>query len=169
MYCNGYGTVSPGHVAIYLMLRRSSEDERSPTFSFNVVLVTPRPYDLTNPGCSGPMIDAKERKDSVALASPVLVVLAQAQGEFFSAVSDPAETYLELVFKNKVEAITVADKKRGRGDGSAGMFSWLVCRLIHKQKGKLLRSYRFMNQELQDSGKELSNRQSLFLIPQFSS
>ncbi|KAF3619477.1 hypothetical protein FXO38_32909 [Capsicum annuum] len=138
----------------------------------------------------------------MCFATHFLKLLLLPKSEFFSAVSDPAETYLELVvtsegllmiysglkpslleiamtqgvyyyfyqvFKNKVKAITTADKKRGQGDGSAGMFSWLVCRLIHKQKGKLLRSYRFMNQELQDSGKELSNHQSLFLIPQFSS
>ncbi|PHT52551.1 hypothetical protein CQW23_07013 [Capsicum baccatum] len=33
---------------------------------------------------------------------------------------------VEEVFKNMVEAIEAADKKRGRGDGSVGMFSWLI-------------------------------------------
>ncbi|KAF3633809.1 hypothetical protein FXO37_26828 [Capsicum annuum] len=120
----------------------------------------------------------QERKDSVALASPVLVVTSEGLLMIYSglkpslleiAMTQGVYYYFYQVFKNKVKAITTADKKRGQGDGSAGMFSWLVCRLIHKQKGKLLRSYRFMNQELQDSGKELSNHQSLFLIPQFSS
>ncbi|KAF3645483.1 Peroxisomal nicotinamide adenine dinucleotide carrier [Capsicum annuum] len=70
----------------------------------------------------------------MCFAAHSLKLLLLSKSEFFSTASDPAETYLELgvyyyfyqVFKNKVEAIEAADKKRGREDGSVRMFSWLV-------------------------------------------
>ncbi|KAF3627652.1 Kinase superfamily protein isoform 1 [Capsicum annuum] len=41
-------------------------------------------------------------------------------------VSQCVYYYFYQVFKNRVEAIEAVDKKRGRGDGSVRMFSWLV-------------------------------------------
>ncbi|KAM3339197.1 peroxisomal nicotinamide adenine dinucleotide carrier [Capsicum galapagoense] len=43
-----------------------------------------------------------------------------------TAVSQGVYYYFYQVFKNRAEAIAAANKKRGRGDGSVGMFSWLV-------------------------------------------
>lgn len=34
--------------------------------------------------------------------------------------------YFYQVFKNRAEAIAAARKRKGLGDGSVGMFSWLV-------------------------------------------
>lgn len=43
-----------------------------------------------------------------------------------TAVSQGVYYYFYQVFKNRAEAIAAANKKRGRGDGSVGMLSWLV-------------------------------------------
>lgn len=43
-----------------------------------------------------------------------------------TAVSQGVYYYFYQVFKNRAEAIAAANKKRGRGDGSIGMLSWLV-------------------------------------------
>lgn len=43
-----------------------------------------------------------------------------------TAVSQGVYYYFYQVFKNRAEAIASANKKRGRGDGSVGMLSWLV-------------------------------------------
>ncbi|XP_047258494.1 peroxisomal nicotinamide adenine dinucleotide carrier-like, partial [Capsicum annuum] len=71
---------------------------------------------------------------------PSLLGIAVTQGVYY---------YFYQVFKNKVEAIAATDKKRGQGDGSTGMFSWLVCRLIHKQKGVIQSSIIVSNPSIQ--------------------
>lgn len=38
--------------------------------------------------------------------------------------------YFYQVFKNKAEAIAAARRDKGRGDGTVGMFSWLVVAAI---------------------------------------
>ncbi|XP_009593276.1 peroxisomal nicotinamide adenine dinucleotide carrier-like [Nicotiana tomentosiformis] len=43
-----------------------------------------------------------------------------------TTVSQGVYYYFYQVFKNKAEAIASANKKKGRGDGSVGVFSWLV-------------------------------------------
>ncbi|KAJ8563063.1 hypothetical protein K7X08_031515 [Anisodus acutangulus] len=43
-----------------------------------------------------------------------------------TAVSQGVYYYFYQLFKNRAEAIASANKKRGRGDGSVGMLSWLV-------------------------------------------
>lgn len=43
-----------------------------------------------------------------------------------TAVSQGVYYYFYQVFKNRAEAMAAANKKRGRGDGSVGMLSWLV-------------------------------------------
>lgn len=43
-----------------------------------------------------------------------------------TAVSQGVYYYFYQVFKNRAEAIAAANKKKGRGDGSVGMLSWLV-------------------------------------------
>ncbi|CAN4114537.1 unnamed protein product [Withania somnifera] len=48
---------------------------------------------------------------------PSLLGTAASQGIYY---------YFYQVFKNRAEAIASANKKRGRGDGSVGMLSWLV-------------------------------------------
>ncbi|GAY49392.1 hypothetical protein CUMW_118750 [Citrus unshiu] len=48
---------------------------------------------------------------------PSLVGTAASQGIYY---------YFYQLFKNKAEAFAVARKARGRGDGSVGMFSWLI-------------------------------------------
>ncbi|XP_060186800.1 peroxisomal nicotinamide adenine dinucleotide carrier-like [Lycium barbarum] len=48
---------------------------------------------------------------------PSLLGTAMSQGVYY---------YFYQVFKNRAEAIAFANKKRGRGDGSVGMLSWLV-------------------------------------------
>ncbi|KAH7848158.1 hypothetical protein Vadar_034453 [Vaccinium darrowii] len=45
---------------------------------------------------------------------------------FGTAASQGIYYYFYQVFKNKAEAIAVAHRKKGRGDGTVGMFSWLV-------------------------------------------
>ncbi|MQL70521.1 hypothetical protein Taro_002856 [Colocasia esculenta] len=52
---------------------------------------------------------------------PSLVGTAASQGIYY---------YFYQVFKNRAEAIAVARKKKGRGDGTVGMFSWLVVAAI---------------------------------------
>ncbi|RWR78345.1 peroxisomal nicotinamide adenine dinucleotide carrier-like protein isoform X1 [Cinnamomum micranthum f. kanehirae] len=52
---------------------------------------------------------------------PSLLGTAASQGIYY---------YFYQVFKNKAEAIAVSRKKRGRGDGTVGMFSWLVVAAI---------------------------------------
>lgn len=48
---------------------------------------------------------------------PSLLGTATSQGIYY---------YFYQVFKNKAEAIAAANKKKGRGDGTVGMLSWLV-------------------------------------------
>lgn len=48
---------------------------------------------------------------------PSLLGTAASQGVYY---------YFYQVFKNKAEAIAAANKKKGQGNGSVGMFSWLV-------------------------------------------
>lgn len=45
---------------------------------------------------------------------------------FGTAASQGIYYYFYQVFKNKAEAIAVARRKKGHGDGTVGMFSWLV-------------------------------------------
>ncbi|KAF7137496.1 hypothetical protein RHSIM_Rhsim07G0258700 [Rhododendron simsii] len=45
---------------------------------------------------------------------------------FGTAASQGIYYYFYQVFKNKAEAIAVARRKKGRGDGTVGMLSWLV-------------------------------------------
>ncbi|KDP36704.1 hypothetical protein JCGZ_07995 [Jatropha curcas] len=45
---------------------------------------------------------------------------------FGTAASQGIYYYFYQVFKNKAEAIAAAHKAKGRGDGTVGMFSWLV-------------------------------------------
>ncbi|KAH7566953.1 hypothetical protein ACOSP7_011403 [Xanthoceras sorbifolium] len=45
---------------------------------------------------------------------------------FGTAASQGIYYYFYQVFKNKAEAIAVARKHKGRGDGTVGMFSWLL-------------------------------------------
>nr|XP_043609696.1 peroxisomal nicotinamide adenine dinucleotide carrier-like [Erigeron canadensis] len=48
---------------------------------------------------------------------PSLLGTATSQGIYY---------YFYQVFKNKAEAIAAANKRKGHGDGTVGMFSWLV-------------------------------------------
>ncbi|XAR64314.1 hypothetical protein NMG60_11024600 [Bertholletia excelsa] len=52
---------------------------------------------------------------------PSLLGTAASQGIYY---------YFYQVFKNKAEAIAVARRKKGRGDGTVGMLSWLVVAAI---------------------------------------
>ncbi|KAF3446970.1 hypothetical protein FNV43_RR12150 [Rhamnella rubrinervis] len=52
---------------------------------------------------------------------PSLLGTAASQGIYY---------YFYQVFKNKAEAIAAARREKGRGDGSVGMFSWLVVAAI---------------------------------------
>ncbi|KAE8709793.1 Peroxisomal nicotinamide adenine dinucleotide carrier [Hibiscus syriacus] len=45
---------------------------------------------------------------------------------FGTAASQGIYYYFYQLFKNKAEAIAAARKRQGRGDGTAGVFSWLV-------------------------------------------
>ncbi|XP_031285038.1 peroxisomal nicotinamide adenine dinucleotide carrier-like isoform X2 [Pistacia vera] len=45
---------------------------------------------------------------------------------FGTAASQGIYYYFYQLFKNKAEAIAVANKHKGRGDGTVGMFSWLL-------------------------------------------
>ncbi|KAF8031331.1 hypothetical protein BT93_D0500 [Corymbia citriodora subsp. variegata] len=49
---------------------------------------------------------------------------------FGTAASQGVYYYFYQVFKNKAEAIAAARKEKGRGDGTVGMFSWLVVAAI---------------------------------------
>ncbi|KAL3734511.1 hypothetical protein ACJRO7_023807 [Eucalyptus globulus] len=49
---------------------------------------------------------------------------------FGTAASQGVYYYFYQVFKNRAEAIAAARKKKGRGDGTVGMFSWLVVAAI---------------------------------------
>lgn len=49
---------------------------------------------------------------------------------FGTAASQGIYYYFYQVFKNKAEATAIARKKRGLGDGTVGMFSWLVVAAI---------------------------------------
>ncbi|PKA60392.1 Peroxisomal nicotinamide adenine dinucleotide carrier [Apostasia shenzhenica] len=48
---------------------------------------------------------------------PSLLGTAASQGYYY---------YFYQIFKNRAEAIAIALKKRGQGDGNVGVFSWLV-------------------------------------------
>ncbi|KAL7244531.1 hypothetical protein ACSBR2_000006 [Camellia fascicularis] len=52
---------------------------------------------------------------------PSLLGTAASQGIYY---------YFYQVFKNKAEAIAIAHRNNGRGDGTVGMFSWLVVAAI---------------------------------------
>lgn len=60
---------------------------------------------------------------------PSLIGTAASQGIYY---------YFYQVFKNKAEAIAVARKRRERGDGTPGMFSWLVVAAISGSLNVLL-------------------------------
>ncbi|XP_078437910.1 peroxisomal nicotinamide adenine dinucleotide carrier-like [Wolffia australiana] len=60
---------------------------------------------------------------------PSLIGTAASQGIYY---------YFYQIFKNKAEAIAASRKKKGRGDGTAGMMSWLIVAAISGSLNVLL-------------------------------
>ncbi|KAF3771877.1 Peroxisomal nicotinamide adenine dinucleotide carrier [Nymphaea thermarum] len=76
-----------------------------------------------------------KRSSKGTLAEIIQVIKTEGWGGLYSglkpsllgtAASQGIYYYFYQVFKNKAEAIAVARKKEGLGDGTVGMFSWLV-------------------------------------------
>ncbi|XP_044507407.1 peroxisomal nicotinamide adenine dinucleotide carrier-like isoform X2 [Mangifera indica] len=79
--------------------------------------------------------NASERPSGGTLRQILLLIKTEGWGGLYSgltpslfgtAASQGIYYYFYQLFKNKAEAIAIANKRKGRGDGTVGMFSWLI-------------------------------------------